>query len=222
MRPVMAMLVLLAAAPAFADEDKAKPIAPAAPASSDPAPVQSPLDHTGQFGVSLRVALGLRAIAPLDDSVYCGKTDASAASGYAPVCVGRSPFSLDLEASYGLRAKLDAILEIRLGIESDFGSSPNTNDGPHIVAMSPGVRFFFSEAKRTKLFSTAQIVLDFSGYKDPSGIARRDDFGVRNLNGLWFELDKSYAAYIYGGETLTFVRWLGFELEVGLGFQARY
>ena len=138
------------------------------------------------------------------------------------MCVGRSPFVLDLEASYGLKRKLDGFLEVRLGIESDFGASPTSGDGPHIVHVSPGVRFFFSEARHSKLFSTAQVVFDFSGYKDATGIARGSDFGVRNLNGLWFELDRSYAAYVYVGETLTFVRWLAFELEGGAGFQVRY
>ena len=206
--------------PPVADGDKAKLIAP--PASPEPAVAPTRIEHTGQFGISLRLAAGLRAIAPYDKSVYCGKTDSSASTGYAPVCVGRSPFALDLEASYGLRARLDAFLEIRLGIETDFGSAPAAMDGPHIVHISPGIRVFFSEAKRSKLFSTAQLVLDFSGYKEPGGLARSSDFGVRNLNGVWFELDKSYAVYGYVGETLTFVRWLGFELEGGLGFQARY
>ena len=223
MRPVhVTVAVLLATTAAHADEDKAKPIATPKPTELSPETAPANLDHTGQFGISLRLALGLRAITPFDKAVYCGKTDASASSGNAPVCVGRSPFSLDLEASYGLRAKLDAFLEIRLGIETDFGSSPTANDGPHIVHVSPGIRVFFSEARRSKLFSTAQLVLDFSGYKDSSGLTRGADFGVRNLNGLWFEIDKSYAAYVYVGETLTFVRWLSFELEGGVGFQVRY
>lgn len=221
----LAMLaVMLAAAPVLADpvapveDDKAKPIAAPAPA---PEPVHG-MEHTGQFGISLRLALGMRAIAPYSKDVYCGKTDKSTSTGFAPVCVDRSPFVLDLEASYGLRARLDAFLELRLGIEADFGSAPNATDGPHIVHISPGVRVFFSEAKRSKLFSTAQLVLDFSGYKDATGIARSSDFGVRNLNGLWFEIDRSYAVYGFVGETLTFVRWLAFDLEAGVGFQARY
>ena len=206
-----------AVAPAKDPDDKAAPLG-----SPEPAANHGHIDHVGQFGISLRAALGMRALAPYDKAVYCGSLDKSTSSGYAPVCVGRSPFVLDLEASYGLRAKLDAFLEIRLGIETDFGSSPTANDGPHIVHVSPGIRVFFSEARRSKLFSTAQLVLDFSGYKDSSGLTRGADFGVRNLNGLWFEIDKSYAAYVYVGETLTFVRWLSFELEGGVGFQVRY
>ena len=206
-----------ASPPAPAEADKAKPIAAAAPAPAHG------LDHTGQIGISLRLAIGMRAIAPYDKAVYCGKTDSTVDTGNAPVCVDRSPFVLDLEGSYGLRARLDAFLELRLGIEADFGSTVQAMDGPHIVHVSPGVRFYFSEARRSKLFSTAQLVLDFSSYKDPTtNLARSSDFGVRNLNGIWFEIDRSYGVYAFAGETLTFVRWLAFDLEAGLGFQARY
>ena len=86
----------------------------AAPAAADDAPV--PIDHVGQLGVSLRLALGVRAIAPYDKTVYCGKTESDTSTGYAPVCVGRSPFVLDLEGSYGLKRRLDVFLELRLGI----------------------------------------------------------------------------------------------------------
>ena len=220
------LLVMLVSAPVVAD-----PVAPVEPAGeadkaalmvAPPPPPPPRQGVAGQFGISLRLGLGLRAITTYDKGVYCGTTDASTSSGYAPVCVGRSPFALDLEASYGLRARLEAFLELRLGIESDFGSSPLAMDGPHIVHLSPGLRLFFSEAKRTKLFSTLQLVLDFSGYKQADGIARSSDFGVRNLNGLQFEIDRRYAVYGFVGETLTFVRWLGFELEAGVGFAAHY
>ena len=42
------------------------------------------------------------------------------------------------------------------------------------------------------------------------------------MNGLWFDLDRSYGAYVYVGETAMFARWLSFELEAGFGVQARY
>ena len=40
--------------------------------------------------------------------------------------------------------------------------------------------------------------------------------------GLWFDLDRAYGFYGYVGETLTFSRWLRFELELGFGFSARF
>lgn len=212
------LLVLIASTTARADDgdDKAKPI------TEPEHPSTRKLDHDGQFGLSVRFSEGVRAVTTYEDTTYCGKTDSTTSSGYAPVCVGRTPFMVQLEASYGIKRKLDVFAELRLGLEADFGASPSMDNGPHIVSLSPGLRIFYSEGKQSKLFSTAQVLFDFTGYKDATGIAKSSDFGVRNLNGLWFELDKSYAAYVYVGETLTFVRWLDFELEAGAGFQVRY
>ena len=85
-----------------------------------------------------------------------------------------------------------------------------------------GARFFFSDAKTSKLFTTTQLVLDFSGYEDAGGASRGTDVGVRNMNGLWFDLDRAYGFYAYIGETATFSRWLRFELEAGVGFSGRF
>lgn len=167
--------------------------------------------HKGQLQVSARMALGLRAIIPYDSADYCGQTDNGVSN--APVCTGRAPFSLDLELGYGVAQRVDLILELRLGLETDFGSSPFEMDGPRMFHLAPGGRFFFSDAKTTKLFTTAQLVFDFS---------RGTDVGVRNMNGLWFDLDRAYGFYAYIAETATFSSWLRFELEAGVGVSGRY
>jgi hypothetical protein len=175
------------------------------------------------FEVSLRLALGLRAIVPYDKTDYCGAKDATTSTGNAPVCTGRAPFSIDLELGYGVARKIDLFGELRLGIQGDFGSTNLTSaEGPRMLHFSPGARFFFSDAKSTKLFTTAQVVFDFAGYKDQTGADRGTDFGVRNLNGLWLDLEKAYGFYAFVGETATFSRWLRFELEAGVGVQGRY
>ena len=194
-------------------------------ASADVAPSPAPavsFSHKGQFEASLRLALGFRAIVPYEKGDYCGQTDASASAGNAPVCTGRAPFSFDLEAGYGVAQRVDAILEFRLGLETDFAASALQMDGPRVFHMAPGARFFFSDAKTSKVFTTAQLVLDFSGYKDAGGAGRGTDLGVRNMNGLWFDLDRAYGFYAYVGETATFSRWVRFELEAGVGISGRY
>lgn len=224
-------VLAILAGPAGADEP-----APAEPAGAEPrlyeparpapAPPRAPADdgysHKGQFQASLRVALGMRAIVTYDDANYCGATDASTSTGNAPVCTGRAPFSLDFELGYGVANRIDAIVEMRVGIESDFATTAFTSGGPRMFHMAPGARFFFSDSRRSKLFTTAQVVFDFAGYEAAGGTARGTDYGVRNMNGLWFDLDRAYGFYAYIGETLTFSRWLRFELEAGLGFQGRY
>src|SRR3954469_9957048 len=76
--------------------------------------------HDKQFGLSARLGLGVRGIATYDTAVYCGATDTSTTSGFAPVCTGRSPVSLDLEASYGIARSIELTLEMRIGFEQDF------------------------------------------------------------------------------------------------------
>jgi len=220
MRAAAIALLLVAglvAGPAVAD-----PSEPGAEPKLKPAnggrPAPAGLSHKGQLEVSLQLALGLRAIAPYHDE-YCGKTDDS---GFAPVCVGRAPFAIDLELGYGVGHRIDTFLDLRLALEQDFGPSPTSTEGARLFHLSPGARFFFSDARKTKLFTTGQLVFDFSGYKDPAGSKLGGDFGVRNQNGLWFDLDRAYGIYAFIGETLTFARWLRFELEAGIGFQGRY
>jgi hypothetical protein len=190
----------------------------AAPAGADPA---ADLSHKGQFEASVRLGLGLRAIATYDNMDYCGDTDPQGQFGFASVCTGRAPFSVDLELGYGVARRVDLIAELRLGLEHDFGASP-ASGGPRMLHLSPGARFFFSEGSRSKLFTTAQVVFDFAGYEDAGGAGRGTDFGIRNLSGLWFDLARTYGLYVYVGETATVARWLRFELEGGVGVQGRY
>ena len=206
-------LLLGAAGPAAAD-------APASEAS--PRAGAADLSHKGQLQGSVRLGVGLRAITTYDNDVYCGDTDAQGAFGFAPICTGRAPFSLDFEFGFGVARRVDAILEARIGLEGDFGAAPTGGGGPRMLHLSPGARFFFSEGSRSKLFTTAQVVLDLSGYRDATGAKRGTDLGIRNLSGLWFDLSRLYGVYLYVGETASFARWLRFELEGGIGVSARH
>jgi len=173
--------------------------------------------HKGQFGVSARLGLGVRGIATYENTVYCGKTDAQAEYGFASVCTGRMPVSLDLEAAYGVAKSIEVTLEMRIGIESDFGTAPGA-DGPRPFQLAPGARFFFSEAKHTKLFVQPEIVFDLSSYNQRNG----NDYGLRGIEGFWIDLHRSYGFYFWIAETLQFRRWISASFEGGIGFQGRY
>jgi hypothetical protein len=210
---LVAVVVVVCPGSARADD-----VAPS-PTMARPEPVST--DHRHQFGLSARVAFGLRGVATYDDVDYCGTRSSDTGSGFAAVCIGRAPISLDLEASYGIARKRELILELRLGLERDYGAVPGV-DGPRTHFIAPGVRLFFSEAKTSKLFTQVQLVVDWTNYKDGSGQYRGTDYGFRNLNGLWFDLHHAYGFYIFVGETLTFSRWLMGDLEAGIGIQGRY
>ena len=215
MRVILGLLLALSI-PARAQEAPA-----AAPA---PAPVEeTPTTfHKGQFGLSARLGIGVRGIATYKNTIWCGKTDPEGEfMMFASVCTGRTPFALDLEASYGVAQSIEVTLELRIGVERDVGASP-TADGPFPLRLAPGVRFFFSEAKRSKLFVQPQLLFDFTGHKDFSGASRGFDFGLRAMEGFWLDLHRSYGIYIYVAESFEAIRWLSFTFEAGLGFQGRY
>lgn len=208
-------------APAKEPDGSAPP--PMTPTPTAPAASAVTYSHKGQIQASLRLSLGMRAIVAYDDADYCGETDSMSSTGNKAVCTGRVPFSFDLELGYGIARKIDLIGEVRIGLETDFTATfSGAGEGPRLFRIAPGARFFFSDAKTTKLFTTAQVVFDLAGYKDAAGQERGTDFGVRNMNGLWLDLDRAYGFYAYVGETATFGRWLLTELEVGVGVSARF
>jgi hypothetical protein len=187
-------------------------------ARADEEDPSGPLDHHRQFAVGLQVPVGVRAIAPYDGE-WCG-VRGSNENENAEVCVGRTPASLDFELAYGIRPRLELLLELRVGLERDFGPSRDRDgEGPRLFRWSPGVKFYFSEARVSRLFSTVQIAFDHSGY-------RHSDVGTdvffRNVNGLQFDLHPSYGLYLFVGEELAFRRWLWFGVEAGIGIQGRY
>lgn len=219
MRAALLLVVAFTGA-AHADIAPVPSPAPAKPAAPVPEAVR--LSHYKQFLASIRFSLGMQGIKPYDDDVFCGDEDATRARGFAAACVGRTPFAMDLELGYGAGRKIDVFLAIRIGLESDFGENQTSTDKPHPFNLSPGARFYFSDEGKFKLFTTAQAVLDTTGYKNASGGGLSTDFGFRNMNGLWFDLERAYGVYAFVAEEATFARWLRFEFEAGIGVQGRY
>lgn len=197
-------------------------VALAAPAVADDAGEPPATFHKGQVGLSARFGVGVRGIAPHDgNKTYCGTTDSSQANGIAAVCTGRAPLAIGLEAAYGVARSIELLVELQVGIEKDFGSAPGVNDGPRALAISPGARFFFSEAKHSKLFVQPMLLLDVGGYKSATG-DRGTEIGLRGLQGYWIDFHRTYGIYVYVGETIGFTPWLEGGIEGGFGIQGRY
>src|SRR3569832_10653 len=136
----------------------------AAPARADD---QVPATHQGQFGLSLRLGLGVRGIATYN-SDYCGVLDSTAKNGTAPVCTGRAPFAIDIEPSYGVAKAIELVFGFHVGLESDFGPTAATL-GPKAFRIEPGARFFFSEYGHSKLFVQPALVGGGAGGRGPGG-----------------------------------------------------
>jgi hypothetical protein len=179
-----------------------------------------PATHKGQFGLSLRLGLGVRGIATYN-SDYCGVLDSTAKNGNAPVCSGREPFAIDIEPSFGVAKAVELVFGLHLGLEGDFGPTAAT-DGPKAFRLEPGARFFFSESGHSKLFVQPALVVDFTNYLKPGGGSYGNDFGVRATEGYWLDLHRAFGFYVFVGETAEFSRWLSAALDFGIGFQGRY
>jgi hypothetical protein len=190
--------------------------APAAARADDPSAPPAPRkDHYHQFAIGLQIPTGVRAIITYDKE-FCGDRGDNG-SANAEACIDRIPFSLDFELAYGIKANLELLLELKLGLERDFGTT-STSSGPRMFQWAPGAKFYFAEGGKSKLFSTAQLAFDHTGYSQ----ADKTDFFLRNVNGLQLDLDPSYGLYFFVGEEVAFRRWFDISVEGGVGIQGRY
>jgi hypothetical protein len=165
-----------------------------------------PLFHLDQFGLSVLPGTGYRIIAPYKDGVSCGQQDNR-------VCTGSIPFFVEAQPSFGFARHWDVIVDLRFGVAADF-------NGSHDFAVAPGIRYWVDADLPTKFFATFQGVYDLNPQHDPG--VKDYDFGVRNANGFMLEVMRNLGFYLQFGETLGLVRWLRFEVDGGIGVQARF
>lgn len=175
---------------------------------------QPAFDHKGQVGLHLQGVMGYRSIVTYDEE-FCG--DLKDSGGNRSTCYGRSPFGFDVGLGYGVLSMLEVFLEMRLGVERDIGVSPSM-DGPRMVALAPGIKAYLGRIGEMAFFSTLQLPIDFTSFDQVD----KNDFGIRNVNGLQLDLHRTFGLYVMFGEEVSWRRWLRFEIEAGLGLQARF
>ena len=166
---------------------------------------QASLLHKYQLGIAVLPGVGFRGIAPYEDGVNCGEQAKR-------VCTGMLPFFIDVQPSFGFAEHWDVLVDLRFGIDSDFTRSRQ-------FAIAPGVRYWVDPELPFKFFATIQGVFDATAQGDPR--LKNNDFGVRNSNGFMFDVMRNLGIYMQFGETLGFRRWLRFEIDGGVGVQAR-
>lgn len=166
------------------------------------------LSHDLQFGFAVLIGSGYRAIVPYESDIVCG----DAKEEGARVCTSRAPFFIDLQPSFGLSTSWDALVDVRVGLETDFNTKR-----PFVIA--PGFRYWLDPEGHVKFFSTFQLAYDVTDSNDPR--VRRSDLAFRNSNGVMIEVMRNFGVYLQFGETIGFVRWLSFLVDAGIGVQAR-
>jgi len=202
-----------AAGAAASPAPEAAPAPPPAPAADAAPPAKvfpllrrPDLDHKLQFGFALLPGIGYRAIFPYQENVGCGQTDKR-------VCSGRLPFFIDVQPSFGFAIHWDVLVDLRFGIEQDFTQTRQ-------FAVAPGFRYWVDPELPVKFFTSLQVAYDVTAQRNGL-LKHNDDVAFRNSNGMMFEVLRNFAFFIQAGETIGFVRWLRFEIDLGVGVQAR-
>jgi hypothetical protein len=200
----------VAAPPAHVAASEAAPAEPvrarATPPKVFPRLAPATMSHALQFGIALLPGTGYRSIFPYQEMIDCGQPQKR-------VCTTRLPTFLDVQPSFGLARHWDVLVDLRFGLERDFTQNRQ-------FAVAPGVRYWVDPEEQTKFFATAQVAYDITPQNDPI-LPHNDDLALRNSNGFMFEVMRNFGAYVQVGETIGFVRWLRFEIDAGLGVQAR-
>jgi hypothetical protein len=190
-------------------------LALAGPAAADDELDADPKSHKGQGMVNLQLGTGYRAIFTYDQE-FCG--DIAEDGENSTNCTGRKPLLLGIVLGYGVLDSLEAIVELGVGLEGDFGDRADPDDGPRQIVVAPGIKAYLAELGPMQLFSSMQFAIDFTDYAEPDGV----DYAVRNINGLQFDVHRTLGLYFYFGEQVGFRNWLSFTVEAGAGIQARF
>jgi hypothetical protein len=194
-----------AAAPAPGPASPDTPTVSGRPPKSFPKLRQASLLHKYQLGISVMPGIGFRGIFPYQENIPCGQQGKR-------VCTGLLPFFLDAQASFGIAQHWDLLVDVRFGIATDFTTS-------HQFAVAPGFRYWVDPELPVKFYATMQGVFDATAQHD--SMVNNKDFGVRNANGMMFEVMPNFGFFVQFGETVGFVRWMRFEIDGGAGIQAR-
>jgi hypothetical protein len=192
---------------------KAAQVGPAEAAGPASSGALANFSHYLQTGLSLMPGTGYRLIVRYTDHQYCAD---SSGAGNKPVCARRLPTFLDVQLAFGALARMDVILDFRFGLEEDPAIS-----GGHQFALAPGLRFWLDQDRALKFFTTLQFVYDYTDFSGSPDVPSHD-FGLRNANGLMYDLMHSLGLYVQFGETLGFRRWFRIDIDIGLGAQVRF
>jgi hypothetical protein len=205
MRLALLALALLASRTAFAADEEAD------------GGTKISYSHRHQVGVHAQLGGGYRVLAMYEgdqDVGFCGQAGKN-------VCTGTSPVFLEVGLSFGVSRSVELLADFRLGLQEDFRPGGSGADAPRAIAFQPGLKIYIDDEGSLKFFSTLQLTFDFTDFS-ANGIDEGTDFGVRNVNGLQVDLHKTFGFYLVAGPTIGFVRWLRFEVDGGVGIQARF
>lgn len=174
---------------------------------------EPPSDHKGQLGVSFDLGSGYRVLFP-----YQGSNTPECAPGKTTACTGGLPLFLDLDVTYGVSRKFDLLLDTRYGLGAEFV-------GTHAESVGFGFRYYPDPTGVAKMVAGVEVVADFTNWQagvNANATIASVDLAAHPFGGLQLDFTRNVGAYVLGGVTAGFVRWLRFELDGFAGLQARF
>ncbi len=169
------------------------------------------LDHRHQTGLSLMPGIGFEIRVPYQDNKDCGDPDRAAKR----VCTGGTPLFLDLQLAFGISSRIDLMADLRFGLDTPAEVKVGKQ-----FAFAPGVRVWLDQDSNLKFYTTGQFVYD-STTQNQINVSDQD-YGVRNANGLMYDVIRNVGFFFQFGETIGFKRWFRISLDAGLGVQVRF
>jgi hypothetical protein len=171
-------------------------------------------NHKNQIGVYAQFGIGYGLFARYHMTDYCGQQDKA-------LCTNLNPPFAEVGVSFGISRRIELITDFRFGLSGYFVPEGSTAKEPAAFVIAPGLKFYLDDNGSLKWFTTIQLAIDKTDFS-ASGPQDATDFGIRNVNGLLIDLHRTFGIYFYMGDTMEFVRWWSFELDGGIGLQARF
>ena len=125
--------------------------------------------------------------------------------GNAPSDLYRTPFAVTAFAGYGLKSSVEIELGGIFSVERYGGECP--------VAVAGGVRYFYNPLSYLKFYSTLDAVVP---------VKPRADFGLRNEDGLQYDINSYIGLFLGLDLSVIFVRDFLAGAGLAAGVQGRY
>lgn len=185
-----------------------------APLQADAKGNKAQRDHKFQGVVNITTGSGWYMVAPYDkndEKKLCGYNDDNEPE---PLCTGRSSWYLDFLGGFGVRPGLELVVMYRQGVESAGLGNPQTR------RFGGGVKFYKPADSLVKMGFGIIPLFDFS--ERPDGQESRGDFVIHIPILLQVDIIRWFGAYGQIAPNISFVSEFRFDINFGIGIQARF
>ena len=184
-------------------------VAHSAPASKTPT-----VNHAGQFGLRMGVALPFKVNFRYDDSPPC---DVTTVGEQKKVCPVSSPVALDFAISYAVTSTVEPFLWYRQGLSAEEATNTKAT-----TLLGAGLRIYTNGTAPFKILLQPAVAAEIEGPILASfGRNYGTDFVAQLHFGGQYDFSRHVGAYFSLGPNVSFVRALSLGLDGTFGVQGR-